>query len=1507
MTKLIIALVLCLAGVYTIAAAVRTDLPWSRRRVAAMALCRLAILAAVAAWCFDLHLSFHAGAEPVEMVLLVDRSASIAAEGQRAVGEWIERAEAAAAQSGSFLATREVGAEQGRSTPIAEALDAARYLFPGRGEKRILLLSDGRATARDPRAEIPRLQEEGVKVYAVPIAPLAGESLVADFKVPAAAWRGVPVPAEVTLQASAAGPCQLALLVDGKQEAQRQVKLAAGRAVVQMPVVFSSDGVHRLEVRARFAQDQLDWNNRAAALVDVPLAPRVIMISEVRPAGHPLRAVLETAGLQVRTVAPADLPPRLSCDCVILDNVAAKALGDARLQALEGFVRGGGGMVFSGGRRAYGAAGYRGTPLEPVFPVLLDPKKEYPPFALAVVLDNSWSMNEGLSSTIGKIDIAKEIAIAAADGLNQGDWLMLVSFDSEYHNIIPPTKVKDLEPAKYEISRIGAFGMTNILGGLTEAARTLKTIDAAYKHILLISDGKETETGTDYSLLLASLGKMRISLSTVGVGTSVNAKLLNTLAYAGNGRYHHTQSYREIPAVVLQEAKGPENQLLVEMPLAAKQREEDPALGGIDVAAMPPLLGYNRSRARLHAWTPLVISPKNEPLLARMRYGQGQVAAFLSSATPVWARDWIAAKPAEYVSFWRQMVFSVLGPPHRPLAPQVDYEEGRPVFDFTGPPDVPCTVSRLVGGQVVSKPGGPGPWRVTGDADAILVTARGKHNSGFAWSRTYGREFADPAQGEEMLKTLCSRTGGVFQPPPESLFAGSGSLALREIDPGAWLAAAAGLLIVELLLRRLPAVAGLWRRRGRRATALAACALLPWAAGHASAMEVARQGTRLIVTGTNFRYTWDTRRGGELAVVEQPGLAEGGWWLRGMTGGRDAAWQRVNSTFAWKSLDTIPALSFSTKRGSYYSGEATIAYANADRRAKIEIVKQSKDEVVFETLAAPKILENLRLPVPWKVKQRVRVFDSGVVLMRLELELPAGEVYELDWASLSVNLDDSLYKEPTAERQTRFQYGWAFPGEPQQTFNSYQPVIEELKHLPLDIDVKPELAVITHKPLLFGSAAYDMTHLKGSAANGYAECCLAEAKSLVGTKADFGSHLMVRPESGMSPVPTDVGSMRAQPCFGVSWNLFDGEVRGLSDPLKYENTLAFAVASRRRSSRPDAAADDRNVLLGARVYYARQTLPPADEVCRMAAEGCDTLLLGPAWRREPAATAAIVAAAHAAGIRVGAAVDLADIRTLVAGEDWFTRQFQKDRDGLLVSGADFLCNTLPEGRLDVLGEQVAVRYDGPFHANAASLAICMRALRRIVGPRGFLIGDPSPGEANLLSLAEFDLHVSEKPDAMRWCSPQDRCCRRYRAGAAWGPVVDSLPQPWIALAAMHADTPVILWPPKDKQHLAWWELCRRLPPGGVRIESDLIAAERRFTSSSENVHGTLFDGGGRMLLLLAAEKDDSARVRLMLPAFTAKTLDGKEVPSGGGMLDAGAFSAWQVKGFELSLPRQVAP
>ena len=805
------AVILLLSAGYSVYAAWRTDLPWKQWRVAALVACRALLLLALAAWCVELRFSFDHASRRVEMVVVADRSPSLSAKGHQDVEQWIAKAR----QRLGKVSVVDIGDGATPVSPIAESLDEARCLFGGKGEKRILLLSDGRATTGDPISLAGRLKAEDIKVFGVPIEPLANESLIADLAVAPELWRGAPAPVEVSVYASAAGPCRLTLLLDGQQKDERELTLEGGTTTVEMSLTPETDGVHQIEVRGVFAHDALEWNNTAFALVEVPLAPRVLIISEPA-AAEQLHNALSASGLATKVYAAKDLPNQFSADCIILDNVAAASLGEERRKALENYVRDGGAIVFAGGQKSFGAGGYLGTALEGVFPVMLTPDKEQPPYALVIVLDNSLSMNEGITSAVGKINLAKEIAIAAMEGLSKDDVLALVSFDSDYHNIVAPTKVGNLEPAKYEVSRINAFGMTNIIGGLTEAAALMQNMDAPYKHILLISDGNETETGTDYSRLLAALNHQHVTLSTIGVGLSPNEKLLNTLAYAGKGRYYAAKSLAEIPAVMLQEAKGMEDPLVVSALLAAKKVQDDPALAGIDWEKLPPLDGYNRTRARTHAWTPLVISAKNEPLLARMRYGRGQSLAFMSSAASPWAKDWIAEKPAEYTAFWRQAVLSVLGRPYRPWTPDVEYQKGQPVLDFGAAPasQSRCEISRLVGGKVATAltPNGAGRLECAG-ADALLVTAKGKAIQAYSWSRTCGREFGDPAQGIKTMRELCAATGGTLGQGEEA-FAPAHARQTVQVTPELWLVTVIVLLIAELLLRRLPAVAAFVRRGG---------------------------------------------------------------------------------------------------------------------------------------------------------------------------------------------------------------------------------------------------------------------------------------------------------------------------------------------------------------------------------------------------------------------------------------------------------------------------------------------------------------------------------------------------------------------------------------------------------------------------------------------------------------------------------------------------------------------
>ena len=184
-------------GIYSMWMVLRTHLPWRRWRLAAMAIVRVLLLTALAAWALDVTVGLPGLGRSAEVVVLVDRSTSISAQGQAMADQWI--AHARSSLGDGRVTVIETGRQYRGSSPLTEALAGAAAAFRTNGERRLVLLSDGLATTADLSAAAAALRERKVRLMAQPIDTLAGESLVADLSVPAAAWRSVPVPVEITL------------------------------------------------------------------------------------------------------------------------------------------------------------------------------------------------------------------------------------------------------------------------------------------------------------------------------------------------------------------------------------------------------------------------------------------------------------------------------------------------------------------------------------------------------------------------------------------------------------------------------------------------------------------------------------------------------------------------------------------------------------------------------------------------------------------------------------------------------------------------------------------------------------------------------------------------------------------------------------------------------------------------------------------------------------------------------------------------------------------------------------------------------------------------------------------------------------------------------------------------------------------------------------------------------------------------------------------------------------
>jgi hypothetical protein len=255
----------------------RTHLPWRKWRLAAVAIVRVLLLAALAGWALDLTVGLPGIRRSAEVVVLVDRSASVSAQGQATADQWI--AHARSGLGDSRVTVIETGRQHRGSSPLNEGILEAAAAFRSNGERRLLLLSDGMATTEDLSSAAAVLRERKVRLMAQPIDTLAGESLFADLSVPAAAWRSVPVPVEITLRSAAGGKSTITMSIDGKVADSRDVVLQRGQNVVEIPATFATEGTHLVEVQATFGTDIYDWDNSAAALVYVPLAPRVALLT----------------------------------------------------------------------------------------------------------------------------------------------------------------------------------------------------------------------------------------------------------------------------------------------------------------------------------------------------------------------------------------------------------------------------------------------------------------------------------------------------------------------------------------------------------------------------------------------------------------------------------------------------------------------------------------------------------------------------------------------------------------------------------------------------------------------------------------------------------------------------------------------------------------------------------------------------------------------------------------------------------------------------------------------------------------------------------------------------------------------------------------------------------------------------------------------------------------------------------------------------------------------------
>jgi uncharacterized membrane protein len=562
----------------------------------------------------------------------------------------------------------ELSAAHRRATDLEAALDAGRAeLAPGH-VPRLVLFSDGHATAGDTAAAIARLARSGVPVSIHPLAVRSlGDAWIDSLTVPDRIVAGAPFTATVAVGSQRDAAAIVEVRSAGNVIAKRPVLLSQGTSHVPLDAVLDVPGAAMLQAALTLTGDPLSTNNTLDRSVWAETRTKVLYVEGAPASARYLSAALGESGFDV-TVRPAAALPSAAADldawdAVILSDVSRTAIRDGSMAALSDWVeQRGGGLLVAGGESVFGERGYRRSPLERLTPVTFE-RKDEPEVALVLVLDRSWSM-AGLS-----MELCKAAAQAAVDVLADEQSVGILTFNDAFNWDVTLRNVgQHRNWIRRQIAAIGPGGHTLIFPAVDQAYRALKPAKARAKHVVLLSDGRSYPA--NYEDLLRQMVEARITVSAIAVGPAADPELLGNIAKWGKGRYYAVSDAKELPQIFVKEAKDASTPAFDERAITPVVK--NPAfLVGVDLAHVPPLKGRTATVLKDTALE-LLATDDEDPLLAFWPIGSGRVAVFASDVKDRWAADWVSWRG--YGPFFASVVRAVER--RRPPAAALDIVAG---------------------------------------------------------------------------------------------------------------------------------------------------------------------------------------------------------------------------------------------------------------------------------------------------------------------------------------------------------------------------------------------------------------------------------------------------------------------------------------------------------------------------------------------------------------------------------------------------------------------------------------------------------------------------------------------------------------------------------------------------------------------------------------------------------------------------------------------------------------
>ncbi|MGA1869852.1 MAG: VWA domain-containing protein [bacterium] len=526
---------------------------------------------------------------------------------------------------------------------LSEGIEEALSLIPEGEPGRILLLSDGKWTGKNPLDVASRAAARSIPIdYRLMQRPEAHDVALMRFIAP----RSV-APGESFMITS---------FVRSHLKQEIHYELLRGTHMIASGEKLIPSGVSRLLFRDRAPhagasryilsisgthKDPVPENNRAQMIVGVKGQRPLLCVSS--SAGSGLLHLLKAGGIEVEGKRPDECEwtlPELSNYCgLILENIPAEKIGIQGMNTIASWVEhAGGGLMITGGKNSYHLGGYFRSPLEPLMPVSLELRNEHRKMRVAIVvaLDRSGSMAVNIEGGRTKMDLANIGTVQVLDLLSPQDEFGVIAVDSASHTVVDIDTVEKNSAYRSKILCIESMGGgIFIYEALSSACQMLLNSDIDTRHVILFADAADSEEPGDYKELLNKCEEANISVSVVGLGTMFDhdANLLIDIARRGEGQYFFTDSPEEIPRLFAQDTFSVVRNSFIEESSEIKATGELLTLTSSYFQDSFMIGGYNLCALHSEARTALISTDEYKaPICAFWFLGNGRVVCYTGEA-----------------------------------------------------------------------------------------------------------------------------------------------------------------------------------------------------------------------------------------------------------------------------------------------------------------------------------------------------------------------------------------------------------------------------------------------------------------------------------------------------------------------------------------------------------------------------------------------------------------------------------------------------------------------------------------------------------------------------------------------------------------------------------------------------------------------------------------------------------------------------------------------------------